>query len=206
MRQIRVLLADDHSLLRMGLAALISGERDLEIVGEAEDGDIAVSLVETARPDVVVMDLVMPTLSGAEAARRIKGQNPAIRVLILTSYGTASELVDALAAGVDGVLLKNAPADDVLDAIRAVLRGKRVIPPDIDAFIREESSAPRISARQMEILQSAARGFTTREIAGQLGISVSRVLKHFHAIFEKMGVSNRAEAIASAMRRQLLRN
>ena len=204
MKRIRILLADDHSLLRMGLAALLSGERDLEVVGEAEDGDIAVALARTTRPDVVVMDLMMPALSGAEATRRLKEQNPATRVLILTSYGTAAELVDALAAGAAGVLLKNAPAQDVLDAIHAVSRGKRVIPPDINAFIREETSAPRISARQMEILQAAARGFTTREIAGQLGISVSRVLKHFHAIFEKMGVSNRAEAIASAMRRQLL--
>lgn len=204
MKRIRILLADDHSLLRMGLAALLSGERDLEVVGEAEDGDIAVALAKTTRPDVVVMDLMMPALSGAEATRRLKDQNPAIHVLILTSYGTAAELVDALAAGAAGVLLKNAPAQDVIDAIHAVSRGKRVIPPDINAFIREETSAPRISARQMEILQAAARGFTTREIAGQLGISVSRVLKHFHAIFEKMGVSNRAEAIASAMRRQLL--
>ncbi len=206
MKRIRVLLADDHSLLRMGLAALISGETDLEVVGEAEDGDIAVSLAETARPDVIVMDLMMPALSGAEATRRVRAQNPAARVLILTSYGTATELVDALAAGADGILLKNAPAKDVLDAIRAISRGKRVVPPDVDAFIREETSAPPLSARQMEVLQSAARGFTTREIAGQLGISVSRVFKHFRSVFEKMGVSNRAEAIAAAMRRQLLRN
>ena len=201
----KILLADDHSLMRMGLASLISGEKDMQVVGEAADGDEAVSLARKVRPDVVIMDLMMPSLSGAEATKILKSERPETRILILTSFGTATELADAVQAGADGALLKHAPIDDVLSAIRKLMSGEKALSKNILDFVREETSSLKLSERQMEILQSASRGFTTEEIAHQLGISSGRVLKHFHTIFEKLGVANRSEAIATAMRKHLLK-
>lgn len=203
--KLKILLADDHSLMRMGLAALISGEKDMQVVGEASDGEEAKTLVQRHNPDIVIMDLMMPAVSGAEATKAIKSCRPETRILILTSFGSATELADAVQAGADGVLLKNAPIDEVLDAIRKLHAGEKVFSQAVLDFVKEESGASKLSERQMEILQSASRGFTTEEIAGQLGISVGRVLKHFHTIFEKLGVANRSEAIATAMRKHLLK-
>ena len=203
--KLKILLADDHSLMRMGLASLIAVEKDMQVVGEASDGDEAVALAERLKPDVIIMDLMMPALSGAEATKTIKAEQPDVRILILTSFGTATELADAVEAGADGVLLKNAPSDDVLAAIRKVSAGEKAISKNVLDFVREETSSPKLSERQMEILHSASRGFTTEEIARQLGISSGRVLKHFHTIFEKLGVANRSEAIATAMRKHLLK-
>lgn len=203
--KIKILLADDHSLIRMGLISLLSGEQDMQIVGEASDGDEAVAQAKKLKPDIVIMDLMMPTISGAEATKAIKAERPETRILILTSFGMATDLADAVQSEADGVLLKSAPIDDVLAAIRTIAAGGKALSKNIMNFVKEETSSPKLSERQMEILGSASRGFTTEEIAQQLGISSSRVLKHFHAIFEKLGVANRSEAIATAMRKHLLK-
>lgn len=203
--KIKILLADDHSLMRMGLASLISGEKDMQVVGEASDGNEATSLAKKLKPDVIIMDLMMPNLSGAEATKAIKSNDPNVRILILTSFGTAAELADAVKSGANGVLIKNAPIDEVLTAIRKLHAGEKVLSKNIIDFVREETSSLKLSERQMEILQIASLGFTTEEIANQLGISSGRVLKHFHTIFEKLGVANRSEAIATAMRKHLLK-
>ncbi len=212
MTKIRILLADDHSIMRVGLASLLSREKDMTVVGEAENGEEAVAKVRELKPDVVVMDLMMPGLSGAEATRRITAraadgeeQEPRPRVLVFTSYGTSSDLANAVMNGASGVLLKNAPTRDLPQAIRRVFAGEKVLSREIMALVNEESSMPRLTDRQMQQLELAARGFTNQEIANQLNVSLITVKKQFSDIFARLNVSNRSEAIGLALQRQLIK-
>lgn len=205
MKKIGILLADDHTLMRMGLSALIASEKDMEVVGEAENGREAAELVRTLRPDVVIMDLMMPEMSGAEATRRILAENPAAKIVILTTFGTSAELADAIANGAVGVLMKDTATDDLVGAIRAVAGGRKVIPERLLRFAREEGAAPRLSPRQLEILTSVTRGLSNADIARQFDITEAAVKKHLTQIFERLGASNRAEAASIALRKQLLK-
>ena len=205
MKKIGILLADDHTLMRMGLSALIASEKDMEVVGEAENGREAAELARTLRPDVVIMDLMMPEMSGAEATRRILAENPAARIVILTTFGTSAELADAIANGAVGVLMKDTATDDLVGAIRAVAGGRKVIPERLLRFAREEGAAPRLSPRQLEILTSVTRGLSNADIARQFDITEAAVKKHLTQIFERLGASNRAEAASIALRKQLLK-
>ena len=205
MKKIGILLADDHTLMRMGLSALIASEKDMEVVGEAENGREAAELARTLRPDVVIMDLMMPEMSGAEATRRILAENPAARIVILTTFGTSAELADAIANGAVGVLMKDTATDDLVGAIRAVAGGRKVIPERLLRFAREEGAAPRLSPRQLEILASVTRGLSNADIARQFDITEAAVKKHLTQIFERLGASNRAEAASIALRKQLLK-
>ena len=205
MKKIGILLADDHTLMRMGLSALIASEKDMEVVGEAENGREAAELARTLRPDVVIMDLMMPEMSGAEATRRILAENPAARIVILTTFGTSAELADAIANGAVGVLMKDTATDDLVGAIRAVADGRKVIPERLLRFAREEGAAPRLSPRQLEILASVTRGLSNADIARQFDITEAAVKKHLTQIFERLGASNRAEAASIALRKQLLK-
>ena len=205
MKRIGILLADDHTLMRMGLSALIASEKDMEVVGEAENGREAAELVRTLRPDVVIMDLMMPEMSGAEATRRILAENPAAKIVILTTFGTSAELADAIANGAVGVLMKDTATDDLVGAIRAVAGGRKVIPERLLRFAREEGAAPRLSPRQLEILTSVTRGLSNADIARQFDITEAAVKKHLTQIFERLGASNRAEAASIALRKQLLK-
>ena len=205
MKKIGILLADDHTLMRMGLSALIASEKDMEVVGEAENGREAAELARTLRPDVVIMDLMMPEMSGAEATRRILAENPAAKIVILTTFGTSAELADAIANGAVGVLMKDTATDDLVGAIRAVAGGRKVIPERLLRFAREEGAAPRLSPRQLEILTSVTRGLSNADIARQFDITEAAVKKHLTQIFERLGASNRAEAASIALRKQLLK-
>lgn len=204
-QKIRILIADDHSLMRVGLNALFSHQADMTVVGEACDGLEAVRLADELSPDVVVMDLMMPKLDGADATRRILDVTPDAKVVILTSYGTSDDLVRAVANGAKGAMIKSMPIEEIVDAIRAVHAGGESFPPEVRQLVAETPRPAILTERQREILHSATRGLTTEDIAKQLDISVSCVLKHFSSIFRKLDVTNRTEAIAVALRKSLLK-
>jgi len=204
-QKIKVLIADDHSIMRIGLVSLLSREKDMTIVGEAETGEEAVEKAAALNPDVVVMDLMMPGMSGAEATRLITtAEEPRPRVLVFTSYGTSTDLARAVMNGASGALLKNAPTRDLPQAIRKVIAGEKVLSKEVQALVAEEESAPCLSDRQLQQLELAARGFTNQEIADQLGVSLITVKKQFSDIFARLGVSNRAEATSFALQRNLI--
>ncbi len=200
----KILIADDHALLRRGLADLLRYEKDLTVVGEASDGKEAISAAESLRPDVVIMDLVMPVMDGVEATRRIKAANPGAKVLILTTFGTSADVARAVKAGASGAIMKDASTDEQLSAIRTVASGKTIISPEIRKAMNEEPP-PEFTERQRQILESIARGLTNRDIAVMLGISTDAVRQHVAAACGKLGAANRSEAVATALRKNLLK-
>ena len=212
MNKIRVLLADDHAIMRIGLSSLLSREKDIAVVGEACDGEQAVMLAKELQPDVIVMDLMMPKLNGSNATRLITSPDDSSdetasrpRVLIFTSYGQAIDLAHAVLNGASGVLLKNAPTKELAQAIRKITLGERVLSEEILGMVREASASPALTSRQQQILALAVRGFTNQDIADQMNVSLITIKKQFSDIFIRLGVSNRAEAIATALNKHLLK-
>ncbi len=205
MKKLRILLADDHSIVRMGISALLQYEKDLSVVGEAEDGKEAVALAKKHKPDVVLMDLMMPCMDGVESTRLIRQTSPSTKVLILTTFGTSADVSRAIAAGASGAIVKDISKEDLVDAIRKVAAGETVFSAEIEQTVKEEPAVPNFTQRQLEILHSVTRGLTNAEIAKQYGISTDGVKQHVMAIFKKLGAANRSEAVAIAMRRQLLK-
>ena len=192
-------------MVRMGLASLLETEPDIKVVGEAEDGDDAVKKAVSLRPDVVVMDLVMPKKDGAEATSEIHGLLPETKILLLTTFGTADGVAHALASGATGAMMKNADFSDLAAAVRTVASGGNAVSPEIERFIREDPPVTNLTKRQGEILAAVVRGLTNDDIAKQFSIQRSSVKDHLTAIFEKLGAANRAEAISIALRKHLLR-
>ena len=205
MKKKRILLVDDHSVVRMGLAAIINLEEDLAVVGEAENGEEAVRIASELRPDVVIMDLMMPGMSGTEATKAVKAAVPETQVLVLTSFASARELSDVLAAGATSAVTKNISNSDLVNALRGTANGERHLSPEIKKSLEDVEPLPKLTTRQMEVLASITRGLSNDDIALQLGLSKSRVKQHLNEVYEKLGASNRAEAAAIAMRRQLLK-
>lgn len=205
MNRIRVLIADDHTIVRIGLVSLLGTERDLEIVGQARDGEEAVRETRKNRPDVVVMDLVMPKKDGVEATREIIAQNPSVKILILTTYGTADGIAHALQSGAIGAIVKTTDDNMLISAIRTVARGEKFISPEITRMLDENPPVPDLSPRQREILEAITIGHTNKEIASELGIRKDSVEDYIKTLFGKIGASNRAEAVAIALRKQLLK-
>lgn len=203
--KIRILLVDDHALLRRGLADLIRYENDLSVVGEAGDGETAVEAALRLKPDLVVMDLMMPVMDGTEATRRIKEALPTVRILILTTFGTSAEVARAVAAGATGAIMKDASTDEQLAAIRTVAAGGTVFSPEIRRSMDETPKPPEFTGRQLEVLQSVVDGLGNKEIASKLKISTDAVKQHLNAICTKLGAANRVEAVSIALRRHLLR-
>ncbi len=202
---IRVLIADDHAVLRHGLRLILNEAPDLTVVGEAANGKEAVNLALDLQPDVVLMDVNMPDFSGVEATRRIRTIRPNINVLILTISKKDSDIIEAVKAGAKGYLLKSAESSQVIDAIRRVAAGEAILPPVLMARVLDEltnpTPAPQIlTGREQEIVKLVARGFGNKEIAGTLHISENTVKTHMRHILEKLNLSNRAEAAAYAVR------
>lgn len=189
----------------MGLSALLEDESDIEIVGTAKNGEEAVSESLRLRPDVLIMDLQMPKKDGVEATLEIHRQLPEVKILILTTFGTSDGIAHALANGATGALLKNAENDEVAKAIRTLAAGKMAISPEIAQMLSAEPPVPALTPRQESILPSLVRGLTNRDIARQLGISEDCVREYVNAILQKLGAANRTEAVAIALRRQLLK-
>ena len=206
MKKTSVLLVDDHSVVRMGLAAIINIEKDLKVCGEAESGAEAVKLAKEMRPDVVVMDFMMPGMDGAEATEAVLRASPESKVLVLTTYGTSVDIARALKSVATGAVTKNLSNDELADAIRATARGERMLSAEIEASLAEAESDNGLTTRQREVLDSITRGLSNDDIAGMLGISKVRVKQHLAALYQKLGAANRAEAVAIALRRQLLKS
>ncbi|MBQ2625167.1 MAG: response regulator transcription factor [Kiritimatiellae bacterium] len=206
MKKTSVLLVDDHSVVRMGLAAIINIEKDLKVCGEAESGAEAVKLAREMRPDVVVMDFMMPGMDGAETTEAVLRASPESKVLVLTTYGTSVDIARALKCGATGAVTKNLSNEELADAIRATARGERMLSAEIEASLSEAESDNGLTTRQREVLDSITRGLSNDDIAGMLGISKVRVKQHLAALYQKLGAANRAEAVAIALRRQLLKS
>ena len=200
----RILLADDHLVVRMGIASIISFEPDLEVVAEADTGEEAVALARAHKPDVVVMDLMMPKLNGADATVAILQENPAVRVLILTTFGTSEDMRRALDAGAAGGLVKSSSQAEIIAAIRAVAAGRRVLSPEIEHSLGTAADPPPLSIRQLEVLNLAAKGFTNREIGDILGIGVNGVKAHLKLIYTRLGATSRTEATSIAINLRLI--
>ncbi len=207
---IRVLLAEDHDIVREGTRQLLERAGDLAIVGEAGDGEEAVHLAELLQPDVVVMDVRMPKLTGIEATRRLKARRPGTRVLILSAYENDEYVLPLLEAGADGYLLKTTNGADLAQAIRTVHAGRTALDPLIAGKVvghltarrqgyRAEGMAEALTAREIEVLQAAARGMANKEIAEALVISTYTVQVHLRNIFGKLGVDNRTQAVTYAL-------
>ena len=206
MKKTTVMIVDDHSVVRIGLAMIINLETDLSVCAEAESGKEAVRLAGELKPAVVVMDFVMPDMDGAETTAELLKVSPQSKVLILTTYGSSADLSRALDAGAKGAVTKNIANEDLLDAIRATARGERRLSPEIQASLGESERKIDLTPRQREVLASITRGLSNDDIATMLAISKVRVKQHLAALYEKLGAANRAEAVAIALRRQLLKN
>ena len=205
MKNIRVLIADDHAIVRHGLCALLGTEHGIEVVGEAKDGNEAVARTKQLAPDVVIMDIVMPRKDGVEATVEIRAAVPSAKIVVLTSFGTSDKISRAIEAGATGALMKTAEDRELLSAIRTVANGGRVISPAVRKLISTDPPAPELTPRQLEILQAMARGLTNKDIAKMFSIRTDGVNEHVLAILAKLGAANRTEAVATAIRKQLIR-
>ena len=203
--KIKVLIADDHTIVRAGLTALLGTEKDIEVVGEAKNGAEAVAKAVELQPDIVIMDLMMPKMDGVEATKEIFRKRPSVKTILLTTYGTSDGIAHALRAGARGAVLKNADNSELAKAIRIVAQGGDYISPDIRQQLAADPPVPDLTPRQSEILESMVRGLTDRDIAEQLGLSPESVSEHVGAIRQKIGAANRTEAVAIAMRKYLLK-
>ena len=202
--RIKVLLADDHLVVRMGIAAIISFEKDLVVIGETENGIDAVRLARELKPDVIVMDLMMPRMSGADATVEILKENPAAKVLALTTFGTSQEIRKMLDAGAVGALVKTSSQSEIIDAIRSVAAGSHVISKEISNSLKVTPNAPKLSSRQIEVMNLVAKGFANNDIARILNISVNSVKDHLKNIYTILNVSSRTEAATIAINLKLI--
>ena len=202
-KKIRIVIADDHAVVREGLKAILSFEGDFAIVGEAANGQDAVQRAKELSPDVIVMDLMMPRLNGADATAQIAKYAPGTKVLILTTYGSANDISRAIDAGATGALMKTVTNRQLADSIRRVAAGEKVVAQEIAKSINADRPVADLTARQLEILHSVARGLTNEDIAKLLGISTNAIKHHLSTIFAKIGAANRAEATKIAMHRHL---
>jgi two-component system NarL family response regulator len=214
---IRVLICDDHALFRRGLVMVLESEAGVEVVGEAEDGDEAIRRAEELAPDVVLMDVRMPRVTGIEATRAIAAVDPSAKILMLTVSDEEDDLYDAVKAGATGYLLKEISIEEVADAIRAVVSGQSLISPSMASKLLTEFTnlarkadekqavpTPRLTDRELEVLKLVAQGMSNREIAGELYISENTVKNHVRNILEKLHLHSRMEAVVYAVREKLL--
>jgi DNA-binding NarL/FixJ family response regulator len=204
---IRLIIVDDHPVVRDGLRGMLSGDPDLEVIGEASDGEEALALVAAVRPDVILMDLRMPRRGGAAAIRALAESGSTARVLVLTTYDSDSDVVPALEAGATGYLLKDTPRDELVRAIRAAARGEAVLAPSVATRLVSQLRAPAhdaLSERELEVLTLIAQGETNRGAAARLFISEATVKTHLLHIYAKLDVNDRAAAVAAAYERGLL--
>lgn len=206
--RVRVLVADDHVVVRAGLRAMLS-DPDLEVVGEASDGEEAVALAAQLSPDVVLMDLSMPKLDGCAATRRIKMGQPGVHVVVLTTFETEADVTRAIDAGAIGYLLKDAPRSDIVRAVRAAASGRATLAPEAAARLmkrsKAQSDARSLTRRELDVLERVAKGATNAEIAKALRVSEATVKTHLLHVFEKLGVTDRTAAVTRAIERKILR-
>jgi len=201
---IRVLTVDDHPVVRAGVGALINDTGDLEVIAEATDGEEAVLLYERHRPDVVVMDVRMPNVDGVRAIRRIVASHPDARIVALTSYEGDADVYRALQAGARGFLLKASLGASLVDAIRRAANGERIVPPEIATRLAEFIAQDELTPRELEVLELIAQGMRNREIARAIGRTEATVKMHLKHVMQKLGVTDRTEAVTLALRRGII--
>jgi DNA-binding NarL/FixJ family response regulator len=214
MSNIRIVLAEDHALVRQGTRRILEEHPDLKVIGEAEDGGQALELVRHLNPDVAILDIRMPKLSGVDTARQINGSSPQTRILVLSAYDDDEYILALMEAGVSGYLLKTAQANELVEAVRSVAQGKNVLHPAIAMKVARlwarrrtlngQEVSGQLSSREMEVLRFATKGLPAKAIADKLGISIHTVNGHFNSIFNKLGVSSRIEAVLYALSRHLV--
>ena len=204
---VRVLIVDDHPVVRDGLRGMLAAEPDLDVVGDAADGHQAVAAVRRDEPDVVLMDLRMSHLDGVEATRRIRADHPDVRVLVLTTYDDDADIVHAVEAGATGYLLKDVPREDLFAAVRAAARGETVLAPTVAAKLMRglRQDAEALTDRERDVLRLVAKGLTNRAIARALHVSEATVKSHLVHAYGKLGVDDRTAAVTTALQRGLLR-
>ncbi|KGM56241.1 LuxR family transcriptional regulator [Lysobacter daejeonensis GH1-9] len=203
-KPIRILTVDDHPLLREGIAGVISGENDMQLVGEACTGHEAIAAFRAYLPDVTLMDLQMPELNGVDAIVQIRDEFPAARIIVLTTYSGDVQALRALRAGAQGYLLKSSLRKELLDTIRAVVAGRRRIPPEIAAEIAEHVTDRDLTTREIEILKGVAAGNSNKRIAAQLSISEETVKTHVKSVLSKLDAHDRTHAVTIAIRRGII--
>jgi DNA-binding NarL/FixJ family response regulator len=204
---LRILIVDDHPVVRTGLAGMLGAEDDLEVVGEAGDGEEAVAVARHIRPDVVLMDLRMPRVDGAQATARIIAADPNIKVLVLTTYDTDSDIIRAVEAGATGYLLKDTPRTELAAAVRAAARGETVLAPPVAARLVNRLRTPaqeQRTPREADVLAAVARGLSNAEVGHLLSIGEATVKTHLLRVFAKLGVDDRTAAVTLAYERGIL--
>lgn len=203
--EIRILVADDHFIVRVGLVALIGTEPGLRVVGEADDGEKAVALFEQLRPELVLMDVRMPVKSGPEALRQIRRLAPEARVLMLSAFDGDEEIHNALEAGAQGYVLKSATDKELIPAIHAVASGRRWIPQDVASRLKSRQLYEQLTPRELEVLNALAAGLANKEIADRLRISEYTTKDHLKSILAKLRVADRTQAVTAALQRGIIR-
>jgi DNA-binding NarL/FixJ family response regulator len=206
--RIRILLADDHPVVRDGLKGMIASQEDLEVVGEAADGEELLRLAERLKADVALVDLRMPVMDGVTAIGLLRERAPDVHILVLTTYDTDADIRRAVEAGATGYLLKDAPREDLFRAIRSTARGQPHLSPVVASRLMDQVRAPaqeRLSAREAEVLALVAKGLANKQIARSLHLSEATVKSHLLHIFEKLGAADRTHAVTLAVRRGLIR-
>ena len=205
MKTIRILIADDHAVVRRGLRSILQIEKDFQIVGEASNGAETVEKARQLKPDVIIMDLIMPEKSGGEATEEILAERPETRILLLTTFGTADDVAKALEAGAAGALMKTSDESEIIAAIRTVAAGGHAVSDEIKRLMAESPPTPSLTSRQIEVLNAMSKGLSNAEIAKVFGINEFTVREHVVNIMGKLDASNRAEAVAIALRKNLLK-
>ncbi len=201
---IRVLIADDHAVIREGLAAMIARQSDMQVVAEAADGAQAVELARAHQPDVILIDLRMPNLDGVVAITQIRSDRPQARVIVLTTYDDDEDIYRALRAGAMAYLLKDTPREELLDTIRAVHAGQKRIPPNVAVKLAERILAPELTGRELEVLKLIVAGKSNKEIGAALSISEGTVKVHVNNILGKLGMNDRTQAVTAALQRGIV--
>jgi DNA-binding NarL/FixJ family response regulator len=205
---IRIIIADDHPVVRSGLRALLSSQSDFEVVADAENGEMASTLSVSHTPDVILMDLQMPVLDGLAAIQRIHTQQPKVHIIVLTTYDTDADIVPAIEAGATGYLLKDASPEALFRAVRSAAQGEVTLSPSVaEKITRRLTHASRnaLSLREIEVVELASRGNSNRDIADKLYITEATVKSHFVHIFAKLGVADRTSAVTAALKMKIIR-
>ena len=207
MERIRIVIADDHPVVRTGLEGMLAAQPDFDIIGEADDGAQAIALSAQLKPDLILMDLRMPKVDGVEAIKRIKQQQPEANILVLTTYDSDADILRAVEAGATGYLLKDAPRETLFQAVRNAARGESVLAPAVAARLMTRMRSPAqesLSAREIEVLTLVSRGKNNREVGKALHISVATVKTHLIHIYGKLNVNDRTAAVTVALERGIL--
>ncbi len=211
-KRIRILITDDHYVVREGLAAMLSREDYIDVVGEAENGAVAIKKADELKPDIILMDLRMPEVDGVEAMKQIRNRHPEIKFIVLTTYDNDEDIFKGIEAGARAYLLKDSPREELFRAIRAVYRGESLIEPAVagkvlDRLVElsQQGIAAELSKREIEVLELVAKGTGNKSIAEQLNISESTVKTHLQSIFQKLEANDRTEAVTKALSRGIIR-